>query len=121
MSPIVNDLWILTENGIVVFSRVYEKKVNPQLFGALMSALNTFSENLSDGGITNFELGEIRFVIVKRGEFIFVGSSLNKTKEKKVIDKLTQIANKFFEIYPETLEDWDYDISVFSDFGYHLE
>jgi hypothetical protein len=123
MAKIIRDLWILTNTGVTLFSQVSDKeKINPQLFGALMSALNTFAERLSDGGISNFEMSNIRFVIVKRRDFLFVGSAFSKVKEKKVISELKIISDKFFEIYTqETLTNWDNDISIFSDFGIYIE
>ncbi|MFW9952316.1 MAG: hypothetical protein ACFFKA_19520 [Candidatus Thorarchaeota archaeon] len=121
MPKVIQDLWIINENGVVVFTRAYEQKINPQLFGALMSALNTFAQKLSDGGISNFEMSNIRFVIVKRRDFLFVGSSLNKVKEKKVIEELKLISDKFFEVYDEILLTWDNDVSIFSDFDKHID
>ncbi|MFX0048087.1 MAG: hypothetical protein ACFE8G_07950 [Candidatus Hermodarchaeota archaeon] len=114
---ILKDFWVLTDSGIVLFSKVYDQKVNPQLFGALMSALNKFAEALSDGGISSFEKSDLRFVIIKRRKFLFIGSSVIKTKEKKVIDELMQISDIFFRTYEKTLINWDNDVSVFSDFG----
>jgi len=118
---ILKDLWILTEHGVVLFSRVFDQTINPQLFGGLMSALNTFAEKLTDGGISNFEMSDLRFVIVKRRSFLFIGSSLNKTKEKKVIDELKRISDVFFEVYEEILVNWDNDVNYFSDFGDHID
>jgi hypothetical protein len=118
---ILKDLWILTDNGVVLFSRVFDATINPQLFGGLMSALNTFAEKLTDGGISNFEMSDLRFVIVKRRSFLFIGSSLNKTKEKKVIDELKRISDMFFEVYSEILINWDSDVNYFSDFGEHID
>jgi len=118
---IIKDLWILTENGVVLFSRVFDQTINPQLFGGLMSALNTFAEKLTDGGISNFEMSDLRFVIVKRRSFLFIGSSLNKTKEKKVIDELKLISDTFFEVYSEILVNWDNDVNYFSDFGDYID
>jgi hypothetical protein len=114
---LLRDIWVLTDNGIVLFSKVFDQKVNPQLFGALMSALNKFAEALSDGGISSFEKSDLRFVIIKRRSFLFIGSALAKTKEKKVIDELMRISDVFFRIYAKDLIDWDNDVSVFSGFG----
>lgn len=118
---ILKDLWILTEHGVVLFSRVFDQTINPQLFGGLMSALNTFAEKLTEGGISNFEMSDLRFVIVKRRSFLFIGSSLNKTKEKKVIDELKRISDVFFEVYNEILINWDNDVNYFSDFGDQID
>ena len=120
MPKILKDLWILTETGVVLFSRVFDQTNNPQLFGGLMSALNTFAEKLTEGGISNFEMSDLRFVIVKRRSFLFIGSSLNKTKEKKVIDELKIISDMFFEVYDDILVNWDNDVNYFSDFGDHI-
>ena len=121
MPKILKDFWVLTNNGIVLFSKGYDQKVNPQLFGALMSALNKFAEALSDGGISNFEKSDLRFVIIKRRNFLFIGSSSIKMKEKKVIDELMQISDTFFRIYAKNLINWDNDVSVFSGFGEFID
>ena len=87
MAKVLRDLWILTESGTTVYSRVIDPRVNPQLFGALMSALNTFAQKLTEEGMSNFELSNIRFSIVKRNKFLFVASSSNKIKSKKIYIK----------------------------------
>ena len=121
MPSMLIDFWVLTDNGIVLYSKVSDQKVNPQLFGALMSALNKFAEKLTDGGISNFEMSDLRFVIIKRRRFLFIGSSSYKTKEKKVIDDLLLISDEFFRLYSSKLIDWDNNIETFSDFGDYLE
>jgi len=122
LGKVLRDLWILTANGVVLYSRVVDERINPQLFGALMSALNTFAEKLTNGGISNFEMSDMRFVLVRRRDFLFIGSSSNKTKEKKVIEELKNISDKFFEVYPqEKLLRWDSDVSIFSNFGEYIE
>ncbi len=122
MGKILNDIWILTESGVTVYSRVLDPRINPQLFGALMSALNLFAEQLSNGGITNFELSNLRFTIIKRNRFIFVANSSNKLKEKKVLNELSRISDKFFELYSEeVLEKWDNDINIFANFKIEIK
>ncbi len=122
MGKILNDIWILTESGVTVYSRVLDPRINPQLFGALMSALNLFAEQLSNGGITNFELSKLRFTIIKRNRFIFVANSSNKLKEKKVLNELSRISDKFFELYSEeVLEKWDNDINIFANFKIEIK
>lgn len=117
MAKVLRDLWILTASGTTVYSRVIDPRVNPQLFGALMSALNTFAEKLTNEGMTNFELSNIRFSIVKQNKFLFVASSSNKIKAKKVFNEIRTISTKFFELYPEEmLENWDSNIDLFDNF-----
>jgi len=117
----IEDLWILTSNGVVVFDHVLDVQLKTQLFGALMSALNSFAEQLAEGGLSNFELSEKRFIIMKKNEFIFVANSSKKIKEKTVIEQLETITDQFFKKYSDILKNWDQDISVFSDFKQDIE
>jgi len=104
----IQDLWIQRTDGIVIFSRVFHQTIEDQLFGALMSALNSFAQEIANGGLNNFEIKNIRFTIIKKGNLFFIANSSKKHKEKKVLAELEQIASKFIEQYPETNSDnWD--------------
>ncbi len=118
---VIQDLWILTNTGVVLFNRVFDIQLKTQLFGALMSALNSFAEQLAEGGLSNFELSDKRFIIMKKKDFLFVANSLKKIKEKKVIEQLRKISNRFFDIYSDILINWDNDISFFSNFEKEIE
>jgi hypothetical protein len=96
--------------------------VEAQLFGALMSALNSFAQQLSDGGLQNFELSNIRFTLIKKRGFLFIANSSNNFKEKKVILELEIIAQKFNNQYPDDFfKGWDNDVSIFVDFKNEIE
>ena len=117
MVKLIKDLWILTESGITVFSRVIDPRVNPQLFGALMSAINAFAEKLTEGGISNFELSEIKFSLIKKKNFLFVATSTKTIKSKKIYNELKFISTRFFELYPEEmLKKWNSDVGLFDTF-----
>jgi hypothetical protein len=114
---ILQDIWILSNTGTVLFSRVFDPQMENQLFGALMSALNTFAEQLADGGLTNFELSDKKFVLKKRGEYTFVASASKKVKEKKLVERLENVIGKFLKKFPEDwFKQWDCDVSAFECF-----
>ncbi|TFF88876.1 MAG: hypothetical protein EU550_00405 [Promethearchaeota archaeon] len=117
----LEDVWILSEGGTTIFSRVYNPKVNEQLFGALMSAINQFAEQVAEGGISSFELSNKKFSIIRKDNFLFVANASVKQKDKRVKDELKKISEKFFEEYSHILEDWDNDVSVFEDFEKKIE
>ena len=121
----IDDLWILTKAGITIFRKLQNDSVQDQLFGALMSALNSFSSKVFEGELSTFGFGNKIFTIIRKNDIIFVGSHLKKVKEKKIIKELEFVIKKFFEVYPKDLLDnllskWDGDIDVFSDFGKHI-
>ncbi|MHA1489940.1 MAG: hypothetical protein ACTSRI_09810 [Promethearchaeota archaeon] len=121
MVKILEDIWILDPSGVAVFSRVYDPKINEQLFGALMSALNAYAEKLSEGGISNFELSNLRFTIVKKNRLLFIASSKKKNKEKKIVQELQNVSEKFFELYSKELDNWDGEITKFKNFENKIE
>ncbi len=108
MVKAIQDLWIQRKDGIVIFSRVFHQKIEDQLFGALMSALNSFVQEITDGGLNNFEIKNIRFTIIKKENLLFIANSSKKHKEKKILAELARLAERFIEEYPESSSDnWD--------------
>jgi len=122
VEKVIQDIWILSEAGIVLYHRVYDKKVDEQLFGALMTALNTFAEQISEGGLSSFELKDRKYILMKKEEITFIVNSSTNAKEKKVKEQMRSIAFKFLKIYPkEFFNNWDNDISIFADFEGHIK
>ncbi len=121
LMKVIQDFWILTENGIVLFNRVFDEKVESQLFGALLSALSTFAEQVSEGGLSNFELSDKRFTLLRKKTLLFVANSSRKIKIKKVNSELGGVADKFINKYGALLKDWDNDTEPFSGFGKEVE
>jgi hypothetical protein len=122
VEKVIQDIWILTDAGAVLFNRVLDKKVDEQLIGALISALNLLAEELARGGLSNFELKDKKFIIMKQHGISFIVNSPKKAKEKKIKEEMKNIVDKFFSVYPkETFDNWDNDISIFSDFENHIK
>jgi hypothetical protein len=55
---------------------IYDQELEVQLFAMLMSALNSFAMEISTTGISNFELNNIRFDILKKKKFLFIATIL---------------------------------------------
>ena len=60
---------------------------------------------------------------MKKNEFLYVANSSKKVKEKKVIEQLEMVANKFFELYPAEWfkNEWDNEVSIFADFENQIQ
>lgn len=122
MAKLIQDIWILRDSGIVVFNRVFNPHLDAQLFGGLMTSLNFFAEELSTGGLSNFELNNKRFSIIKKNKFLFIANSSKDKKAKKVQQELNAIITSFFEKYSEeTLYNFSGNINTFSDFEEEIE
>jgi len=113
---VFQDIWILDRSGIVIFHREFDKLVSPQLFGAMMSALNHFAEQLAEGGLSNFELQNTRFTIIKQSGLIFVANSSREFNQKKVSKELKKVSNKFLKLYSDELKNFKGQIGAFAEF-----
>ncbi len=122
MAKLIQDIWILRDSGIVVFHRVFNEHLDAQLFGGLMSTLNLFAEELSSGGLSNFELSNKRFSIIKKNHYLFIANSSKDKKVKKVHQEIEAVILKFFDKYSEEdLRDNTGNIDVFSNFEKEIE
>ena len=121
MVKVLQDIWILSDSGIALFHRLFDESIDDQLFGALMSALDSFAEELSQGGLSYFELKNKRFTVIKKHDLMFVATSDTKIKQKKVAEELEVIAQKFYTQYFLILENWDGEVTHFLNFGKEIE
>lgn len=116
MNKVIQDMWIIEENGMVLYSHVLDKKVDEVLFGGLMAALNMFAEQLSQEGIKSIELQNFRFHLLKQDRLLFIANCEKKEKEKKLQKELAKIADNFIQLYGQELDHWDNNSNRFLDF-----
>ncbi|MEE9379390.1 MAG: hypothetical protein V3V33_15300 [Candidatus Lokiarchaeia archaeon] len=119
MVKLVQDLWILSQSGKVLYQRVFNVKMHAQLFGALLSALTSFSKEISNTGLLNFQSSSFKFTLLKKEPLDFVATSDVKDNIKKVKAGLNKISKIFFTKYEDILADWDNwdrNTDYFSDF-----
>ena len=122
MTKLLQDIWIVEDSGIVLFHRVFDEKVDVTLFGGLLTALNSFAEEITTEGLSNFELAGKRFYILKKKNYLFIANASNKYTFKKVKIELDGIMQKFFEVYSDTLlNNWNGDTSYFNNFELKIE
>ena len=119
MAKAVQDFWILSAAGKVLYKRISNEGMHTQLFGALISALKSFSQELTKTGLSDFEASSFKFTLLKNEPLIFVATSDNKVKRKKIQEELKKISTKFFLKYGDILanwDNWDRNIDTFSGF-----
>lgn len=112
----LQDIWILHNSGIVMFHRAFNESVSPQAFGAMMSALNNFAEQLADGGLSNFELNNKRFTIIKKYDLTFIANSSKRFNQKRINRELEKVSKKFLKLNSEKLKDYKGQIGAFTQF-----
>ena len=117
MGGVINDIWILTIDGIVLFNTSENERVDTQLFGGLLSAITNFAKEISDSYMDNFVISNDRYYMKKENRLLFVIRTSKKIAEKTVNLMLKSIKEKFLIMYPEDFfETWDYNTNDFLDF-----
>lgn len=114
MFDVLEDILIITESGKVIASKIYNPQIEEQLFGMLISALSSYTQELTDENLKCVEFSNYRFDIIKKNRFLFLATSSRKIKHKKVLSLLDYIADMFFKWYPnEKLNKWDGSVNIF--------
>lgn len=116
MVKVIQDVWILKEDGRVMFHRPFNKKMDPKLFGGFISALNMFAKQMDKSGLNNFVLGDKNYTILKNNNLIFIGDH-DKKHGKKAAKEIKEIVNKFYDTFDFTeIAAWDGDPNYFNKF-----
>ncbi|MFX1392446.1 MAG: hypothetical protein ACFFAH_02625 [Promethearchaeota archaeon] len=122
MANILQDIWIVDFSGIVLYHRAYNKQIDVQLFGGLMSALNKLAEEISEKRITRIDFENKCFGILKKENFLFIANADEDIGSKTIIYELKLIAYKFLNLYREVLNSGGLrDISAFYNFTEKIE
>ena len=121
MEKILQDIWIMTDSGLILFSELSKTQIDEHLFAGLLSALTCFAEELTDQSLDNIEMESKKIYIVRHDEITFVVSTSKDTKEKKLLNELNKVISSFFELYEEKLINWNQDTTLFKNFGTYLD
>jgi len=97
----LQDLWILKEGGVVVFSKKNNKSINDQFIGGFISALSSFTKVILNDILSHFATHNLQVKILSKEGFMFVGRFPKKIKDKQVKKELDYIVSKFFEYFPQ--------------------
>ena len=117
----INDIWILFNTGELIY-HYSDKNMDPTLFGAILAAINTYSENIAEGGVYGFEFKENRLSFYKKHDIMFVALASLKKSSKKVKKGLEAISEKFFNLYSvDYIKNWQGKMDHFSEFKRILE
>ncbi len=101
MEKHLHDLWIISKSGLVIFEKVKNEQIAPDLFGAMINVLNLYAEKLSEGGISSFNFKDNQFVMIRKSSLIFVTRTSKEFDIKLVKKELKKIAKRFLKQFSE--------------------
>lgn len=109
---IIHSLFILQEGGVCLYNRSFSddfKDLQTDLITPFISAILSFSEKVISKKLEVLELSELRFVITKEKQFIFVILSDSSENLLFINSRLEKIKNLFFQVYKGLVNDGIYE------------
>jgi hypothetical protein len=74
------------------------------------------ANEIDPSGISGFQIGTKRFIRVEKSGVHFVANFDRSIKDKKAIEELQAIADRFVTTYAVILPSWSGDVDAFKDF-----
>ncbi|MFX0077233.1 MAG: hypothetical protein ACFE96_17450 [Candidatus Hermodarchaeota archaeon] len=113
----LRDLWILTDNGINIFTKEGSRKIDEVVLAAFNSAVRNFFQIMFDETLQRFTSDKFEYKILGKRNLLFVATFSLTTKEKTALYELNYVAERFCELYPkQMIDNWNHDMHKFDAF-----
>ena len=114
----LKEFWVFINDGIELFSYTPESDINPELFGGFLSAIQSFSVELTSHQLKTITIGldQYTFYREKNKPFFLMGRA-SRTTSNFIIEKaLEKIYHTFWDKYQTHLENFSSETQQFTDF-----
>jgi hypothetical protein len=108
----IYSLFILQEGGVCLYNRSFSdefKDLQTDLITPFISAILSFSESVIDKKLEVLELSDLRFVLRKEKDFIFVILSDSSENLLFINSRLEKVIKLFFEYYNQLAKNGVYE------------
>ena len=102
-----------------MYKRVFDEKLNSDLFGALMTALKFMGDEIGlKQGLSSFQVDNKKYFLTKKDDVMFIANGDSNAKDKKMLEELSIVKDTFYETFGEpAINKWKGGcISEFEDF-----
>lgn len=119
MPSFIEDLWIINRDGRPLIEVINNTELNSYLLGPFVSALESFSKELTGSELQSLTFGEKKLIITPclKGQVYLVSNYDKSVKEKKIKKMFKLIADFFEDFYSlDDIVSWNGDPSIFDKF-----
>jgi tetratricopeptide (TPR) repeat protein len=115
---VVREFWLFMNEGVEAFSHAPESKLDPLLFGGFISALQSFSFELTSEHLRTISIGVDKYTLYREEDmpFFIICRSHLKSPEDKIVNILKMLFQEFWKQYEEELKNFDGEVSQFEGF-----
>jgi tetratricopeptide (TPR) repeat protein len=114
----VKEIWIFSDTGLELFDFAPETTMDPELLGGFLSALQSFSNELTREQLNAMVVGGDRYMIFRKpeGKFYIMGRANIKASEHLVEKTLKLITERFYKEYENYLANFVGNVTPFKKF-----
>ena len=124
MSPDIEEFWLFSKDGLPIADFTCgEQSTDKSIIGGLVSAIKSFSHQLTTKGLQSLDLegSKIVFFTALQGNIIMVIRANAKAKEKKINKVSIDVIKMFEDLYSaDDVENWDGSTKFFLEFRKRL-
>lgn len=124
MSPEIEEFWLFSKDGLPIADFTCgEQSTDKSIIGGLVSAIKSFSHQLTTKGLQSLMLedSKIVFFTALQGNIIMVIRANSKTKDKKINKISIDIIRIFEDLYSaDDVVNWDGSTKFFAEFRKRL-
>ena len=120
MANIINAIWILNEDGICLAQRNYtHKKIDPELFSGLISAIQLFSKSVTERVIESFQMKDQKVLYDVSDVLVLAINFDVEDNETEIRRKMKEVKTKFIGKYKSEIKNMSIDVintDIFEEF-----
>ncbi len=124
MSPIIEEIWLFTRDGLPITEFCRGESLDRSIVGGLVSAIKSVSQTLTSNGLQSLILedNKIVFFSALQGTIIMVCKTNVKVKDKKINKIGVDIIKILQDLYePDDIVNWDGSVKFFDEFKEKLK
>lgn len=115
--PLIDEIWILTENGLTLYNEQFLEDHSADLFGGFISAINAFASEIGMEEVQMIKGKNFKLTLAHYDDhrLTFVVRTPLDQKDNKILSYLGYLKTKFVDFYAEDLIDWKGSLEDFKD------
>ncbi len=115
--PIIDEIWIITENGLTLYNQQFLDEGSADLFGGFVSAINAFASEIGMEEVRvikgkNFKLTLAHY---QDHRVSFVCRTPLDQNEDHIYEYLSFLKGKFVEYFGKEIKDWKGSLDDFKE------
>ncbi|MHA1378241.1 MAG: hypothetical protein ACTSRG_07650 [Candidatus Helarchaeota archaeon] len=112
----IHNVWILNRHGICLLDRNYSNiEVDKNLFGGFVTAIESFSERLTNRPVDSIVMGDLKILYVMSEKIVVAIAVDAEDDEKEIRRKVKDLQSAFVNVFQKQLDSTDVD--DFKDFS----